>query len=212
MRRTKAEAEETRQRIICAAEKVFSLKGVSNATLDDVANAAGVTRGAIYWHFANKTDLFLELYNSAPLPQEDLIARILEDHDADALRIVEHAAVTWLKFFSTDKRRQRIYLILLRCDYRGELAIVLEKQLEAEARHLETLVQAFAKAEEKGQLRSNWTPLSATQCFFWMIKGLCTNWLLSGQHFDLVTEGESSIGRLFNGFRREPETGAPPAP
>lgn len=211
MRRTKAEAEETRQRIISAAEKVFSLKGVSNATLDDVANAAGVTRGAIYWHFANKTDLFLELYNSAPLPQEDLIARILEDQDADALSIVEHAAVTWLKFFSTDERRQRIYMILLRCDYRGDLAIVRDRQVEAEARHLETLVRAFSRAEEKGQLRSNWTPLTATQCFFWMIKGMCTNWLLFGQHFDLVTEGESSIARLFNGFRQEPANGAVPA-
>lgn len=211
MRRTKAEAEETRQRIICAAEKVFSLKGVSNATLDDVAGAAGVTRGAIYWHFANKTDLFLELYNSAPLPQEDLIARILADHDADALKIVEHAVVTWLKFFSTDKRRQRIYMILLRCDYRDDLAVVLDKQREAEARHFETLVAAFTKAEEKGQLRSNWTPRSATQCFFWMIKGLCTNWLLFGQRFDLVEEGGASIARLFNGFRQDASNGKPPA-
>ena len=53
MRRTKAEAEETRNSILRAAERVFFEKGVSNASLDDVAKAAGVTRGAIYWHFSN---------------------------------------------------------------------------------------------------------------------------------------------------------------
>ena len=61
MSRTKAEAEETRNSILSAAERVFFEKGVSTASLDDVAKAAGVTRGAIYWHFSNKTDLFLEL-------------------------------------------------------------------------------------------------------------------------------------------------------
>jgi TetR/AcrR family acrAB operon transcriptional repressor len=48
MRRTKAEAEETRSSIIRAAERVFYAKGVSNTTMEDVANAAGVTRGAVY--------------------------------------------------------------------------------------------------------------------------------------------------------------------
>ena len=59
MRRTKAEAEETRQAILAAAERVFFKKGVANSSLDEVAAAAGVTRGAIYWHFSSKTDLFI---------------------------------------------------------------------------------------------------------------------------------------------------------
>ncbi len=68
MRRTKAEAEETRQAILAAAERVFFKKGVANSSLDEVAAAAGVTRGAIYWHFASKTDLFIGLYQSVALP------------------------------------------------------------------------------------------------------------------------------------------------
>ena len=57
-RRTKGEALETRHRILDVAERVFSERGVTRTSLADVAKAAGVTRGAIYWHFADKADLF----------------------------------------------------------------------------------------------------------------------------------------------------------
>src|ERR1700712_1304134 len=56
VRRTKEEAAETRNSILDAAERVFFEKGVSRTTLADIALEAGVTRGAIYWHFANKGD------------------------------------------------------------------------------------------------------------------------------------------------------------
>ena len=58
VRRTKDAALETRAHILDTAEEVFQKKGVSSTSLDDIARAAGVTRGAIYWHFKNKADLF----------------------------------------------------------------------------------------------------------------------------------------------------------
>ena len=61
-RRTKEEAQETRQAILDAAVRVFAQQGVANASLTDIAQEAGVTRGAIYWHFANKADLINTLW------------------------------------------------------------------------------------------------------------------------------------------------------
>ena len=57
-RRTKEDAEATRNALLDAAERVFYDKGVSRASLDDIAREAGTTRGAIYWHFKDKADLF----------------------------------------------------------------------------------------------------------------------------------------------------------
>ena len=135
MRRTKAEAEETRLSILSAAERVFFEKGVSTASLDDVAKAAGVTRGAIYWHFANKTDLFLELYNTVNLPIEDMIARDVEQPAAEVLCYIEKSAGDWLTELAADEHRQRIFTILLRCPYGDDLLPVLEKQQEVDDRH-----------------------------------------------------------------------------
>ena len=61
MRRTKEEAEQTRQDLLDAALTVFSQKGYTATRLEDVARAAGVTRGAIYHHFGSKAELYSAL-------------------------------------------------------------------------------------------------------------------------------------------------------
>ena len=71
-RKTKEEAQRTRQLLIESAIQQFALRGVTNTTLTDIADAAGVTRGAVYWHFASKTELFNEMWQQQP-PLRDLI-------------------------------------------------------------------------------------------------------------------------------------------
>lgn len=60
-KRTHAEALETKQNILKAAQKVFTQKGFAKASLSDIAREANVTRGAIYWHFENKNELLAAL-------------------------------------------------------------------------------------------------------------------------------------------------------
>src|SRR5690606_29170242 len=146
MRRTKVEARETRQQILLAAERVFYEKGVAHASMEDVARAAGVTRGAIYWHFANRADLVPELYSSLPLPQEELIARELEADNADVLGVLERVGREWLDVLAADEHRQRILSILLRCDTGGEFAAISERQNDIDDEHMQALEAAFAKA------------------------------------------------------------------
>ncbi|MDB5525352.1 MAG: Transcription repressor of multidrug efflux pump acrAB operon, TetR (AcrR) family [Rhizobium sp.] len=201
MRRTKAEAEETRQRIICAAERVFYDKGVSETTLEDVAREAGVTRGAIYWHFVNKTELLLALHDSVPLPQEDMVARELQADPGDALALMLKASVDWLAAISGDERRQRIYTILFRCDYSQDMAGLLEKQRDMDSLSCTSVCHAFETAQTKGQLASGWTPYAASRCFIWMLKGLYIDWLRFGMKFDLAAEGEKCLSQLFASFR-----------
>ncbi len=205
MRRTKAEAEETRRKILSAAERVFYKKGVSGTTLEEIASEAGVTRGAIYWHFANKTDLFLALYDEVPLPQEDMVARDIETEASDTLAIVESAIGDWLEMLAKDEQRQRILTIMLRCDYDDEMLTVLDRQKQMEERHSAMLDLAFARALERGQLQESWTPASAVRTLHWMMLGLCTEWLLFGRRFDLAAEGRETLRRLFASFRRVQE-------
>ena len=200
MRRTKAEAKETRQQILLAAERVFYEKGVAHASMEDVARAAGVTRGAIYWHFANRADLVLELYNSLPLPQEELIARELEAENADVLAVLERVGREWLDVLAADEHRQRILSILLRCDTSGEFAAISERQNDIDDEHMQALEAAFAKAQHHGRLFACWTPRSAAAQLRWVIKGLCSEWLLFGRRFDIACEGKEALSRLFGSY------------
>lgn len=71
-RRTKEDALKTRQLLIESAIQQFALRGVTSTTLADIADAAGVTRGAVYWHFASKAELFNEIWQQQ-LPLRDLL-------------------------------------------------------------------------------------------------------------------------------------------
>ncbi|OBX33695.1 HTH-type transcriptional repressor BepR [Halomonas elongata] len=73
-RRTKAEAEATREALLDAAEEVFFEKGVACTSLEQIARHAGMTRGAVYWHFRNKADLFRAMLDRVRMPFEELVA------------------------------------------------------------------------------------------------------------------------------------------
>lgn len=62
MRRSKQDAEQTKQQLIAAACEVFYREGVARATLEQIAREAGVTRGALYWHFDNKVAILDALF------------------------------------------------------------------------------------------------------------------------------------------------------
>ncbi len=62
MRKTKTEALKTKEHLMLAALETFYQKGIARTSLNEIAQAAGVTRGALYWHFKNKEDLFDALF------------------------------------------------------------------------------------------------------------------------------------------------------
>ncbi|ABB39334.1 transcriptional regulator, TetR family [Oleidesulfovibrio alaskensis G20] len=64
-RKTKEEAEKTRQLLLDCALTVFLRKGYSATTLNDIAEEANLTRGAVYWHFKNKVDVFSAVMDKA---------------------------------------------------------------------------------------------------------------------------------------------------
>ncbi len=62
VRKTREEALKTKRNIMDVAKKLFCEKGFDKTSLTDIANEAGLTRGAIYWHFSNLDELFIELW------------------------------------------------------------------------------------------------------------------------------------------------------
>lgn len=205
-RRTKAEAEETRQKILDAAERLFFVDGVSRTSLELIANAAGVTRGAIYWHFKNKVELFEALHERVKLPAEDIVERAMADGHPDPLGLIEQAMVESFVALTEDEQRQRVFTILTcRCEYVGEMLAALARQREAHDHMRATMNRAFKMAQESGRLSPAWPPEVAASTLTCLMVGLMVDWIRFGRRFDLVETGTRSVGELFRSFRREAE-------
>ncbi len=80
VRLTRAEARErTRRELLAAAARVFAAKGFAGASVDDVAEAAGYTKGAVYSNFASKTDLMLALIEDRIRRQSEVMDEVFQD-------------------------------------------------------------------------------------------------------------------------------------
>lgn len=117
-RRTKQEALKTRQQLIDAAIFTFAERGVAHTTLADIARAAEVTRGAVYWHFTSKAELFNEIWQQQ-LPVRDIIrAQIPTQVWRDPLLLLRETFIAALQYIASTPRQRALLQILYRkCEF-----------------------------------------------------------------------------------------------
>ncbi|WP_127092078.1 TetR family transcriptional regulator [Aquabacter cavernae] len=196
MRRTKAEAEETRTRLLDIAEQLFFEHGVSPVTLEKIAAAAGVTRGAIYYHFPKKADILRALDAQASVDIERLFEQALQEDSPDPLGLACNLALEAMRLIATDDRRQRIFSVLLRSDYRGELAELLKWKQEINERYHSQTIRLFEAAHAKGHLNAIWQPGVAARLYDWFFIGLLFDWLDDPRAFDVLTKCQEALTAL----------------
>ena len=122
VRRTKEEALETRNSLIAAALEQFCEKGIARTTLSDISAAAGVTRGAFYWHFKNKAELFEALWAQLRNPLEELAELSENPQEPRPMEKLRELIVLLLQTVVSSPVHQHIFRLMInRTDLEGEL-------------------------------------------------------------------------------------------
>jgi TetR/AcrR family acrAB operon transcriptional repressor len=200
-RRTKEEAQETRTLILDTAETVFRDKGVSRTSLAEIATQAGVTRGAIYWHFANKADLFTAMCDRATLPLEALLENMADPDQPDPLGLVRRSSVEALALVEQDERCRRVFEILtLKCEYVDELAPQVARRQGCRQGARAVLGQALENARRRGQVRADLDCQRAAVALMAFIDGLILDWSLDGGGYSLAAQAGPMIDLFFSGL------------
>ena len=201
-RKTKEEAAATRDRILDAAEQLFSEQGVSRTTLQHIASAAGVTRGAIYWHFVDKGALFNAMLERAILPFEFARALLDQSDAADPLQDLREYLVTGLRVTVEVPQARRVFEIAsLKMEFTEELhaaRVRRQQNLEAWMTRAEGRIRLAAK---RGEVRPGVSPRAAAIGMWALIDGLIRNWLFNPSAFDLLEVGAEVIDAHIRGLR-----------
>jgi len=82
MRRTKEESEDTKRRIIDTAVDLFENQGYVATRIQDIADKMGRSRGAVYWHFKNKDELFMSIFTNFGHRLEQLLTESAQHTDS----------------------------------------------------------------------------------------------------------------------------------
>ena len=191
---TKEKALETRDRILDAAEDVFHAKGVSSTSLADVADAADVTRGAIYWHFRNKADLFDAMCQRIRLPMQTLCDAMADQKTSDPLGELRATCRFLFRETVENPHYNKVLDILMhKCEFvdPGDPIFIRQQEWMQQCDINNKLLLSNAIA--KGQLPATLDARLASIGLYSMIGGLLNNWLFAPGSFDLVQDGEKII-------------------
>ncbi|MBB2495348.1 TetR family transcriptional regulator [Aquipseudomonas ullengensis] len=205
VRRTKEEAEETRLQILDAAERIFHDKGVSRTALADIATAAGVSRGAIYWHFQNKVELFQALIDRLRLPLEDLAQASESDVEPNPLGRLRELLIRVLQRVEQDPQCRRVSEILQhKCEYTDDLGDLRQKMQTFHLECDQRIEKSLRNAVNKGQLPATLNCQRAAFSLHAYIDGLQAHWLLCPQQHSLAEQAESLVDALLDMLRSSP--------
>ncbi len=154
-KKTKEESMKTRDRLLEAALDVFSEKSFSDVTLSEVAERVGLTKGALYWHFENKNDLFMKLIEEICLDSE----REFAEKFGEPVTIIDlkNYYKRKLLLLHKDERFMKIYAIMLRRfewpeEVRANIFLIMRGMIKKEKIMIKNIL---FKSQQNGIIRQD---------------------------------------------------------
>ena len=192
----------TRATLLKTALSVFSAKGYAAATLDDVARAANVTRGAIYWHFKSKADLYNSLIQEFSARGAAVVQQAVEE-GGTLIAILRRVFIRQCALIEEDKEARAVMeLALFKTGLNPELQTGRRKQVEAGNALLEGLTGAMQRGIAQGVLRNDLEPADMARAFLAFENGIIQLWLTTPRSFSLKQSVESFADILMGGLQK----------
>lgn len=202
MRRTKEQTAETGRQILNAAENLFLDKGYDNVSLEEIATAAGVTRGAVHWHFKNKQGLLAALRDNAQEPFRKLAQDLSEHPEIASLAKLGDLIEELFGQLQTDPRRRGLLRGMMRLDI--AIADTAEEGGTTFREEMHGIfIQIFEAAERNAGLPAPWCPWTAARMLSATIAGLVGDWALGKGTGHLAPEGQAFVKMILSSWARK---------
>ncbi|WP_139216948.1 multidrug efflux transporter transcriptional repressor AcrR [Xenorhabdus mauleonii] len=185
-RNNKQQAQQTRQQIIDAAIKTFSERGVSATSLSDIATAAGVTRGAIYWHFKNKTDLLSVVCKIPKHKTAELEKEYQAKYPNNPLIALRYLLISVLKIMVGDLQSCLLMEIFFhKCEFVGEMSPLADELREICISDYERIEKLLGFCIQSGELPHNLDLKRSSIMLRALMTGVLENWLFAPDSFNI---------------------------
>ena len=164
----------------------FASRGVTRTSLAEVATAAGMTRGAVYWHFKDKADLFRAMCDRATLPLDAMFERASKPPARTRwARCARCRSARWHSL-ATDPRAQNVFEIVFhKSELVDELADLASAHRQERGECLAQIEDIIRHSAAAGQLPADIDPMLATQALHALMVGIMHEWVLDPSAYDL---------------------------
>lgn len=187
VRRTKEDAQATRASLLDAAERLFQTRGVSRTSLADIAKEAGATRGAIYWHFKDKADLFNAMMERVTLPLCQCLdsANLAATHDP-AVSLRDAVIDAFSRIEQCEQLCRVLQIATHRVEFTEELAAVQEHRFNKQGQALCSIAEGLERAFALRSMRPSLPIATAALGLQTLFEGVLHQWLAAPGRFSLA--------------------------
>ncbi len=205
-RKTKEEAKKTFQALLEAAQRLFLKKGIANTTLNEIANEAGMTRGALYWHFENKEALILALWEDGAGKFNREITHALEHLSDNETPVATFKALmhSMISTVLTDPKLSQSLKIMMNCveitDEETPLRAYLQERCVSYFSAMSTAIEHLKK---QSMLKIELTPETIAAGLLSYLYGLVNSHLEQTQLINLERDGTALVDLYLNSFLKE---------
>jgi TetR/AcrR family acrAB operon transcriptional repressor len=200
MRKTKEEAEVTRNSLLDAALTVFSKQGYEATRLEDIADEAGVTRGAIYHHFGGKAELFNALIDERFARANQMMQDVIEE-GGTPLQILRRLMVRSLQFLEEDADYRAVQeMVSFKTAMIPELEDGLQKKKAGQRAYLEYVSGLIEQGVDAGEIRPGTNPRDAALAALGVMNGVSLLWMFDQKLFSLHARAENIVETFLNGI------------
>lgn len=206
-RKTAEECEKTRQALLESALICFADQGIAHTSLADIAKHAGFTRGAIYWHFKNKSELFFALHQQIELPF-DYLLRQIEACEGRALNFAEFYEITrntLLHIFQHQRSYLLLEILIVKCEFTQDMQSAFAKLLTSLTPLREKSQAILAQFEQQNIIKTQANLSITTQALLSFLNGAILQYILSPQDFDLKNNIDNVLNLFFSSIVKDSE-------
>lgn len=202
MRRTKEDAEQTKQQIISSAIKVMNEKGIGATRFEDIAKEASVTRGAIYHYFKSKNEIILTIHSNMKKQMMDLFERHISE-DIDPVLSLKNGLKETLKKFQEDDHHRAVEELFLKAEFTSllredeELFLLFAREKEETICDMLELVK---RGQASGSIRKDIKSDTIGFALIAFYVGFITTWFLKVDSISTVGVVDEYVDILLHGI------------
>ncbi len=193
------DADTRKQQIIEAAAAVFAQKGFYQASMDDIVQESGLSKGGLYWHFKSKDDIVTAVLDqffsaemdeigeilTAPFSAREKICQLMQQMMADTVEELTAYLNIWLEFYAVAAREGA---------FRERMLVYLHQLVDL----LTVLIQQGIDAGEFRPANARDVAMTAAAQF----EGLVLLWAIDPEHVDLLRLTGTAVSLLLDGLQK----------
>lgn len=202
MKKTKTEAQQTRQQLLDAALEVFWREGVTRASLQQIAAEAGLTRGALYWHFKNKEELFETLLAQKNQPFDQRLNEAALRKSGDVLTYLRQSFLELFRILESDVAQRKLCEVMhLKCERTAANQIITETAMRYQRLMRSQAITALELSRSQGTLPEKTDMELASIYLESTLIGLVYTWIDQPERFALSAAAESVLDTAFQALQ-----------